>query len=63
MSTALKCDCHRHETLAVGNPQEGCISIRDRRHGTSHDLSLALSQIVQMLDPEGTSFQPVGTGR
>ena len=53
--TAQRCDCHGDETLAVMRPSTQSVDIRDRRHGTTHMLSLDLRQIVRVLDPAGTT--------
>ena len=58
--TLLRCDCCGRETLAGAN---GRLEIRDRRHGTNHYLNITLQQVVALLDPRGTSYQPVGSAR
>lgn len=64
MGTLLFCDCkgaeHFHEVLAAAN---GRLEIRDRRHGTTHTLNLTVQQVMALLDPRGTSYQPVGSAR
>ena len=58
-ATNLKCNgpCCRgapkRETLArVGGTM---LQVQDRRHGTKHSLTLNLTEIVNMLDPAGTT--------
>ena len=57
MGTVLKCDCCGTETLAVSRPEQGLVEIRDRRHGTNHSVARTLTQLVRMLDPQGTTVQ------
>ena len=65
--TLLFCDCqvgagesHHREVLAGAN---GRLEIHDRRHGTHHTLNLTVQQLVELLDPRGTSYQAVGSAR
>ncbi len=59
MPTRQRCQQHPScaETLAVVG--DGTLAVQDRRHGTSHALTLDLPTLVKMLDPAGTSYQPV----
>lgn len=58
--TLLQCTCcYRGEHLAFANTQTGCVEFRKDFHGRKHSLSLALDQIVAILDPHGTSYTSV----
>ena len=59
--TAQKCGCCGQEILAMLHPQKGLLEIHDRRHGTTHKLILTLSNLVSVLDPNGTTYQVIGS--
>ena len=59
MGTLLKCACCGWETLAKVIPGNPHIEIHDRRHGMVHTLNLTLSEMVDLLDPMGTTYQRV----
>lgn len=58
--TWLTCDCCDRETLAVADLLEGRLEIRDRRHGTVHHVTMNVIQVVQLLDPQGTTVVVLG---
>ena len=54
--TPVKCDCHEAETLLHVIPEAQTIEVKDRRHGTSHSVTISLPELVTALDPKGTTF-------
>ncbi len=61
--TALRCKCCKTKTVAVSYPDDGKIEIRKRAHGQDHVAGFSLRELVEMLDPAGTSYQPVKVGK
>ena len=61
--TLLKCSCCNREVMAGANVAQAQVEVGDRRHGTYHNLTVSLGDLVKMLDPGGTSFVPVGSAR
>ena len=57
--TAQRCDCDGREVMAVADLQRGMLEVRDRRHGTAHHRAWHLSELVNLLDPRGTSYTAV----
>ena len=55
-ATAVRCDCHGNEMLAIASADAGVVEVRDRRHGTTHAARMGLDAIVRMLDPGGTTY-------
>ena len=55
--TAQRCDCHGDQVMAVLRPDIQAVEVRDRRHGTAHMLRMSLTEVVQTLDPKGTTVQ------
>ena len=45
--------------VAVGNLETLTIRIRVRAHGRAYQRDIALGSLVDMLDPNGTSFRSV----
>ncbi len=63
-ATNLKCNgpccvgAPRRETMArIG---DSTLQIQDRRHGTKHVLSMDLREIINLIDPAGTTAVIVG---
>ena len=58
--TLIRCSCcARGEHVAYANLVSGEVSFRKDVHGRKHSLTMALSDLVQLLDPKGTSFTAV----
>lgn len=60
--TLQRCACHGSQSLAVAYPDTGIFAVSDRRHGTTHRRTFRLAELVELLDPAGTSFEPVQIG-
>lgn len=57
--TAKRCDCHGEQVMAVLRWDNQTVEVKDRRHGTAHQVSVSLKEIVRVLDPSGTTVQLV----
>ena len=53
--TARRCDCHGEQVMAIMRPDIQTVEVRDRRHGTAHQISVGLKELVRVLDPTGTT--------
>lgn len=56
--SAQRCDCHHSQVLAVAVPGVG-LAIKDRRHSIDHATILTIDNLVNALDPNGTSYRRV----
>ena len=57
--TARRCDCHNEQVMAVFRFDNQTVEVRDRRHGTAHQVAVSLKEIVKVLDPTGTTARLV----
>lgn len=57
--TAQRCDCHGQEVMAVLRTDIQTVEVKDRRHGTAHQVSVSLRELVRVLDPTGTTARLV----
>ena len=51
--------CSTRPIVAVARPADGVLEVKKTVHGTSHVKEFPLSDLVNMLDPKGTSFTAV----
>jgi hypothetical protein len=58
--TAARCSCCESVIVSTMHPDIGMMVVSKRKHGTTHRREFSLTDIVMALDPEGTSFSPVG---
>ena len=57
-----RCDCHGREVLASVIDHTQTLEVKARTHGATHSVEFTLSDLVDLLDPQGTSYVPNTTG-
>ena len=57
--TAQRCGCCGTKVVAVARPSEGVLEIQKQVHGSVHLKKYDLGDLVDLLDPKGTSFTAV----
>lgn len=59
IGTTQVCECHGREVMARVIPDQGVVAVQRKTHGTYHYLTIGLADIVQTLDPQGTTYRRV----